>query len=52
MMQYVRLRERKQREAKPFAVMFRDLSELKKYCYVEQMRGIRNKIMAKADPYS
>jgi hydrogenase maturation protein HypF len=32
----VRLREKKQREAKPLAVMFRDLSELKKYCYVEK----------------
>jgi hydrogenase maturation protein HypF len=32
----VRLRERKQREAKPLAVMLRDLSELKKYCYVEK----------------
>ena len=31
-----RLRKRKQREAKPLAVMFRDLSELKKYCYVEK----------------
>jgi hydrogenase maturation protein HypF len=32
----VRLRHRKQREAKPLAVMFRDLSELKKYCFVEK----------------
>jgi len=32
----VRLRQRKQREAKPLAVMFRELSELKKYCYVEK----------------
>jgi hydrogenase maturation protein HypF len=32
----VRLRQRKQREAKPLAVMFRNFSELKKYCYVEK----------------
>jgi hydrogenase maturation protein HypF len=31
-----RLRQRKQREAKPLAVMFRDLSEMKRYCYVEK----------------
>jgi hydrogenase maturation protein HypF len=32
----VRLRQRKQRETKPLAVMFRDLSELKKYCHVDK----------------
>ena len=32
----VRLRQRKQREAKPLAVMFRDISELKKYCYADK----------------
>ena len=32
----MRLRKRKEREAKPLAVMFRNLSELKKYCYVEK----------------
>jgi len=32
----MRLRERKQREAKPLAVMFRDIFELKKFCYVEK----------------
>ena len=31
-----RLRLRKQREAKPLAVMFRDLSDLKKYCYADK----------------
>jgi len=31
-----RLRQRKQREAKPLAVLFRDLSELKKYCYADK----------------
>ena len=31
-----RLRIRKQREAKPFAVMFRDFSQVKKYCYVDR----------------
>ena len=31
-----RLRQRKQREAKPLAIMFRDLSELKKYCFVDK----------------
>jgi hydrogenase maturation protein HypF len=31
-----RLRTRKQREAKPFAVMFRDFSEIRKYCYVDK----------------
>ncbi len=30
-----RLRLRKQREAKPMAVMFRDLTTLKKFCYVD-----------------
>lgn len=30
----VRLRTRKQRESKPFAVMFSDLGELRKYCHV------------------
>ncbi len=32
----VRLRKRKKREAKPLAVMFRDLSELKKYCFIDK----------------
>jgi hydrogenase maturation protein HypF len=32
----VRLRQRKQRETKPLAVMFRDLFELKKYCHVDK----------------
>jgi hydrogenase maturation protein HypF len=32
----VRLRKRKQREAKPLAVMFRDISALKNYCYVDK----------------
>jgi hydrogenase maturation protein HypF len=31
-----RLRVRKQREAKPFAVMFRDFSELTRYCYADE----------------
>jgi len=31
-----RLRFRKNREAKPFAVMFRDFSEINKYCYVSK----------------
>lgn len=31
-----RLRIRKQREAKPFAVMFRDFSQIRKYCYVDK----------------
>ncbi|MBS1231543.1 MAG: hydrogenase maturation factor [Bacteroidetes bacterium] len=31
-----RLRMRKQRDAKPFAVMFRDFSGLSKYCYVDK----------------
>ena len=31
-----RLRLRKQREAKPLAVMFRDLSVLKEYCYADE----------------
>ena len=31
-----RLRLKKQREAKPLAVMFRDLDELKKYCHVDE----------------
>ena len=31
-----RLRQRKQREAKPLAVMFRNLSEMKRYCYVDK----------------
>jgi hydrogenase maturation protein HypF len=31
-----RLRLRKQREAKPLAVMFRNLSDLKKYCYTDK----------------
>jgi hydrogenase maturation protein HypF len=30
------LRLRKQREAKPFAVMFRDLSEVNNYCYISR----------------
>jgi hydrogenase maturation protein HypF len=30
-----RLRMRKQRDAKPFAVMFRDFSAVSKYCYVD-----------------
>lgn len=29
-----RLRERKQRDAKPFAVMFRDIVKLKEYCFL------------------
>jgi hydrogenase maturation protein HypF len=33
----VRLRNRKNREAKPLAVMFRDLAELKKYCFVDKI---------------
>jgi hydrogenase maturation protein HypF len=32
----VRLRLKKQRESKPLAVMFRNISELKKYCYVDK----------------
>jgi hydrogenase maturation protein HypF len=32
-----RLRMKKQREAKPLAVMFRDLDELKKYCHVDEI---------------
>jgi len=32
----IRLRKRKQREAKPFAVMFGDFAELNKYCYVNE----------------
>ena len=32
----LRLRRRKNREAKPFAVMFRDLSAVKEYCHIEQ----------------
>jgi hydrogenase maturation protein HypF len=31
-----RLRARKQREAKPFAVMFRDFFQVRKYCYVDK----------------
>jgi hydrogenase maturation protein HypF len=31
-----RLRVRKQREAKPFAVMFRDFSALSRYCFVDK----------------
>ncbi|GHU50870.1 hypothetical protein FACS1894127_6690 [Clostridia bacterium] len=34
-----RVREIKVREEKPFAVMFRDLSEIKKYCYVSPAAG-------------
>ena len=30
------LRMKKQRDAKPFAVMFRDISEIKKYCFVDK----------------
>lgn len=32
----MRLRIRKQRDAKPFAVMFRDLEELKEYCCLDE----------------
>jgi hydrogenase maturation protein HypF len=31
-----RLRIRKQREAKPFAVMFRDISQVRKYCHLDK----------------
>ena len=27
------LREKKQRDSKPFAVMFRDIQSVRKYCY-------------------
>jgi len=30
------LRSKKQRDSKPFAVMFRDISEVKKYCFVDK----------------
>jgi hydrogenase maturation protein HypF len=30
------LRQKKQRDSKPFAVMFRDLNAAKKYCYIEE----------------
>jgi hydrogenase maturation protein HypF len=33
------LRVRKQRDAKPFAVMFRDFSELTRYCYADKSEG-------------
>jgi hydrogenase maturation protein HypF len=39
----VRLRQRKQREAKPLAVMFRDLSEMKRYCYVDKIEELELK---------
>jgi hydrogenase maturation protein HypF len=29
------LRQKKQRDSKPFAVMFRDISAIKKYCYID-----------------
>lgn len=32
----VSLRKRKNREAKPLAVMFRDLAELKRYCFIDK----------------
>jgi hydrogenase maturation protein HypF len=32
-----RLRMKKQREAKPLAVMFRDINEMKKYCVVDEV---------------
>ncbi len=31
------LRRRKQRDSKPFAVMFRDVSDVRKYCYLSQI---------------
>ncbi len=33
----LRLRMKKQREAKPLAVMFRDMSDLKKFCHVDEI---------------
>lgn len=30
------LRQKKQRDSKPFAVMFRDISAAKKYCYIDE----------------
>lgn len=30
------LRSKKQRDSKPFAVMFRDISEVRKYCFVDE----------------
>jgi hydrogenase maturation protein HypF len=33
------LRRKKHRDAKPFAVMFRDISEIKKYCFVDRAEG-------------
>ncbi|MGC8870418.1 MAG: carbamoyltransferase HypF [Brevinematia bacterium] len=32
----IRLRERKRREQKPFALMFKDLDHIKEYCYVRE----------------
>ena len=46
-----RLRQRKQREAKPLAVMFRDLTEVKKFCYIDVDRGKRIRIVEKAHSY-
>jgi hydrogenase maturation protein HypF len=33
------LRNRKQRDAKPFAVMFRDMAAIRKYCYADESEG-------------
>jgi len=46
----LRLRLRKQREAKPFAVMFRNLAEVKKYCHLnrfeeEELKSWRRPIL-------
>ena len=35
-----KLRNRKQRDLKPFAVMFRDISAVKKYCYLDETEEI------------
>ena len=34
----LRLRQRKQRDAKPLAVMFRNLAEVNEYCYINSLK--------------